>query len=176
VDLLGAGVVVFGAFFWAVGSLHSRHARLPDSLALAAAMEMLTAGAMLIVLALLAGETGQMHWSAISMRSAGGLVYLIVFGSLVGFSAYIWLLGVVSTARVATYAYVNPVVAVFLGWGLAGEVVSTRELLATVTIVGAVVLILSHRTGSPPIGGDTEGLPTIEEEQVMGIRSESRGQ
>lgn len=169
VDLLGAGVLMFGALSWSVGSLYSRGAKLPGSPFLASAMEMLAGGAMLIVLGFLAGEGKQLHWQAIALRSTAGLCYLIVFGSLLGFTAYIWLLGVVSTARVATYAYVNPIVAVFIGWGFGGELLSARELLATGTIVAAVALILSHRPRPGAVAPDTEGLPTIDEEQMMGI-------
>ncbi|MBZ5672377.1 MAG: EamA family transporter [Acidobacteriia bacterium] len=169
VDLLGAGVLMFGALSWSVGSLYSRGAKLPASPFLASAMEMLAGGAMLIVLGFLAGEGKQLHWQAIALRSTAGLCYLIGFGSLLGFTAYIWLLGVVSTARVATYAYVNPIVAVFIGWAFGGESLSARELLATGTIVAAVALILSHRPRPGAVAPDTEGLPTIDEEQVMGI-------
>ena len=169
IDPLGAGVIVIGALCWSVGSLRSRHARLPDSPFMAAAMEMLAGGAMLVALGLLTGESGRLHWGAISVRSEAGLFYLITFGSLAGFTAYIWLLGVVSTARISTYAYVNPMVAVFMGWAIAGEAVSRRELLAIATIVAAVVLILSHRPGTVPVTPDTEGLPTMEEEEIMGI-------
>ncbi|MGA3323848.1 MAG: EamA family transporter [Terriglobia bacterium] len=168
VDLLGTTVLMFSAFCWAVGSLYSRGAKLPPSPFLAAAMEMLAGGAMLVVLGLLA-EGGQLHWRAISMRSAAGLLYLVAFGSLLGFTAYIWLLRMVSTSRVATYGYVNPVVAVFLGWALGGESISARELLAAGIVVGAVALILSHRPQSVPASPDTDGLPTIDEQQAMGI-------
>ncbi len=169
VDILGASVLVLGALSWAVGSLYSRGANLPASPFLASAMEMLAGGAMLIVLGFLAGESGQLHWRAITLRSAGGLVYLVGFGSLLGFTAYIWLLQVVSTARISTYAYVNPIVAVFIGWLFAGERVSSRELLATVTIVGAVALILSHPARPMAVAPDTDGLPTLDEERMMGI-------
>jgi drug/metabolite transporter (DMT)-like permease len=169
VDILGATVLMFSAFCWAVGSLFSRGAQLPPSPFLAAAMEMLAGGAMLIVLGLLV-ESGQLHWHAISWRSTAGLFYLVGMGSLLGFTAYIWLLRVVSTSRVATYGYVNPVVAVFLGWAVGGESISARELLATAIIVGAVALILSHRHQPAPVAPDTERLPTIEEQQEMGIR------
>ncbi len=169
VDLLGAGVLMFGALSWSVGSLYSRGAKLPASPFLASAMEMLAGGAMLIVLGFLAGEGKQLHWQAIALRSTAGLCYLIGFGSLLGFTAYIWLLSVVSTARVSTYAYVNPIVAVFIGWGFGGESLSARELLATGTIVAAVALILSHRPRPGAVAPDTEGLPTIDEEQMMGI-------
>jgi drug/metabolite transporter (DMT)-like permease len=169
VDLLGAGVLMFGALSWSVGSLYSRGAELPASPFLASAMEMLAGGAMLIVLGFLAGEGKHLHGQAIALRSVAGLIYLIVFGSLLGFSAYIWLLGVVSTARISTYAYVNPIVAVFIGWVFGGEFLSARELLATGTIVAAVALILSHRPRPGAVAPDTEGLPTIDEERKMGI-------
>jgi drug/metabolite transporter (DMT)-like permease len=159
---------MFSAFCWAVGSLYSRGAKLPPSPFLAAAMEMLAGGAMLIVLGLLV-ESGQLHWRAISWRSTAGLFYLVAFGSLLGFTAYIWLLRVVSTSRVATYGYVNPVVAVFLGWAVGGESISARELLATGIIVAAVALILSYRPQPVPVAPDTEGLPTREEQRAMGI-------
>jgi drug/metabolite transporter (DMT)-like permease len=169
VDILGTAVLMFSAFCWAVGSLHSRGAQLPNSPFLAAAMEMLTGGAMLMVLGLLT-ESSQLHWRAISWRSATGLFYLVAAGSLVGFTAYIWLLRVVPTSRVATYGYVNPIVAVFLGWALGGEAVSVRELLATTIIIAAVVLILSHRPQPMAMAPDSDGLPTIDEERAMGIR------
>jgi drug/metabolite transporter (DMT)-like permease len=168
VDLLGTTVLMFSAFCWAVGSLNSRTARLPSSPFLAAAMEMLAGGAMLIVLGLLF-ELSQLHWRAISLPSIAGLLYLVAFGSLLGFTAYIWLLRVVSTSRVATYAYVNPIVAVFLGWGIGRESISARESLATGVIVAAVALILSHRRQPVPVAPDTEGLPTIDEQRAMGI-------
>ena len=168
VDLLGTGVLMFGAFSWAVGSLYSRGADLPPSPFLAAAMQMLTGGAMLMGLGVLF-ESGQAHWQDISFRSTAGLIYLIVFGSLLGFTAYIWLLKVVPTTRVATYGYVNPVVAVLLGWAIGGEPFSARELLATCVIVGAVVLILFHRPHPGAVAPDTEGLPTLDEEKAMGI-------
>ena len=168
VDILGAAVLMFSAFCWAVGSLHSRGAQLPPSPFLAAAMEMLTGGAMLIVLGLVV-ESSQMHWRAISWRSTAGLFYLVAAGSLLGFTAYIWLLRVVSTTRVATYGYVNPAVAVFLGWALGGESISARALLATAIIITAVVLILSHRPQPVAMAPDSDGLPTLDEERAMGI-------
>ena len=168
VDILGTAVLMFSAFCWALGSLGSRAATLPPSPFLAAAMEMLTGGAMLIVLGLLV-ESGQLHWRSISVRSVLGLFYLVAFGSLLGFTAYIWLLRVVATSRVATYGYVNPVVALCIGWAFGRESISARELLATVIIVGAVVLILSHRPRPLAMVPDTDGLPTFDEERAMGI-------
>ena len=168
VDILGTAVLMLSAFCWAAGSLYSRGAKLPDSPFLAAAMEMLTGGAMLILLGLLV-ESRQLRSSAISLNSLFGVFYLVLFGSLLSFTAYIWLLRVVATWRVATYGYVNPIVAVFLGWALAGESVSVRELLATAIIVTAVALILSHRPPPVAVAPDSDGLPTLEEERAMGI-------
>jgi len=144
VDILGTAALMFSAFCWAVGSLRSRNAELPRSHFMASAMEMLTGGAMLIFLGLLS-EGRKLQWHSISGRSITGLFYLIVFGSLLGFTAYIWLLGVVSTSRVATYAYVNPIIAVLLGWSIGKEPITARELLATSIIIVAVALILTHR-------------------------------
>jgi len=174
VDLAGAGVLMFGSLSWSVGSLYSRHAKLPPSPFLAAAMEMLAGGAMLAVLGFLTGEAGEVRAGAISRASVLGLAYLIVFGSLLGFTAYIWLLGVSSTARVSTYAYVNPVVAVFLGWAFAGEALSARTLIATLAIVAAVALILSHRPSPGAVAPETEGLPTSEEERALGIAENAK--
>jgi drug/metabolite transporter (DMT)-like permease len=144
VDAIGATVLILCALSWAIGSIYSRGANLPRSALLAAAMEMLSAGAILLILGTLT-ETIQLHLRVVSPRSAAALLYLVVFGSLVGFTAYIWLLRVVSMSRVATYAYVNPAVAVFLGWAFGGEPVTARALLATAIIIAAVALILTHR-------------------------------
>jgi drug/metabolite transporter (DMT)-like permease len=169
VDLAGASVLMLGSLSWSVGSLYSRQAKLPTSPFLAAAMEMLAGGALLAVLGFLTGEASQIRTGTISSASLLALAYLIAFGSLLGFTAYIWLLGVSSTARVSTYAYVNPVVAVFLGWAFAGETLSARILIATLAIVAAVALILSHRPRPVAVAPDTEGLPTSEEERALGI-------
>src|SRR5574337_236708 len=93
-------------------------------------------------------------------REAEPGLHLIAAGSLIGFSAYIWLLGVVPTARVSTYAYVNPVVAVLIGWAVAGEPLNVRTLLATAAIVAAVALIITHRPSPGAMAPETEDLPT----------------
>jgi drug/metabolite transporter (DMT)-like permease len=108
-------------------------------------MQMLTGGASLLVLGIALGEPWTYDFAAISARSVLGWAYLIVFGSIVGFSAYIWLLRVSTPARVSTYAYVNPVVAVFLGWLLADEPLTLRTLVAAAVIVSGVVLITRAR-------------------------------
>jgi drug/metabolite transporter (DMT)-like permease len=141
VDPIGATVLIGASLSWAVGSLYSRRAWLPESALLATAMEMLTGGALLILTGLALGEHGAVRLSAISPQSFFSYLYLILFGSLVGFTAYIWLLRVTTPVLVSTYAYVNPVVAVLLGATLAGETITIRTLLAAVVILIAVALI-----------------------------------
>jgi drug/metabolite transporter (DMT)-like permease len=145
IDPVGAMVLIMGSIAWAVGSLYSLRAVLPDSRLLATAMEMLTGGLLLLLAGLLTGEGTGFQLSAVSLRSAASLVYLILFGSLVGFTAYIWLLNATTPARASTYAYVNPVVAVFLGWFMAGEPLSMRTVLAAAVIVSAVAVITTDR-------------------------------
>jgi drug/metabolite transporter (DMT)-like permease len=151
VNLAGAGVLMFSSFSWSLGSILSHKLKLPPSPFLAAAMEMLAGGALLLLLGVLGGEGRQFHWHEIALRSSLGLVYLIVAGSLLGFTAYIWLLRTVATARVSTYAFVNPAVAVFLGWAVGNEVLTGRELLASATIIAGVALIITHRPLEPEV-------------------------
>ncbi|MCI2429562.1 drug/metabolite exporter YedA [Candidatus Acetothermia bacterium] len=146
VHLGGASVLLFAAFSWAVGSIYARRASLPSSALLATGMEMIMGGALQLLVGSLMGEWGRLELDSVSWRSALSFIYLIIFGSWVGFSAYIWLLRVTTAAIASTYAYVNPVVAVFLGWALAGEIFSERMLLAAVIIVVAVALITFYST------------------------------
>lgn len=148
VDLLGAGALILGSFSWAFGSLLSRTAKLPKSGFLAAAMEMIAGGVWLLLFGLATGQAGRVTIAALSLKSLLSLGYLILFGSLVGFTAYIWLLGATTASRVSTYAYVNPVVAVLLGWAFAGEAMTLRTGLAAAIIVIAVALII--RYGAQP--------------------------
>lgn len=146
VDLVGAGALILASIFWASGSLYSRTAKLPGSPLMSTAMESLTGGAALMLVASLTGEWGRLDLSAISGRSLLGLGYLIVFGSLVGFATYTWLLRAAPVTLVSTYAYVNPVVAVFLGALLADEVITPRVILAALIILGSVALITRTRS------------------------------
>ena len=151
-DLLGAGALLLAALCWTTGSLYSRHhARLPQSVLTSTAMQMIGGGTLLWLVGLAAGEGARLDLTAVSARSLASLAYLIVFGSLVGFSAYVWLLRATTPARVSTYAYVNPVVAVFLGWAFAGEAVTMRIVLATIAIVGSVALIIRYGGARAPI-------------------------
>jgi len=141
VDPVGAVVLICASLSWAAGSLYSRRASLPSVPLLGAGMHMLSGGAALLLVSVLSGEGAQLELTAISGRSALALGYLIVFGAIVGFTAYIWLLRATTPARVATYAYVNPVVAVLLGWALAAEPFGLRVVAAAVLIVAAVAMI-----------------------------------
>ena len=141
VDLLGALAVVMGALLWAGGSIYSRGADLPESPLLGTGMEMLSGSAGLLIAGTLLGEWPGFEWASVSVESLAGLGYLIVFGSLIGFTAYTWLLRNAPTPLVSTYAYVNPLVAVLLGAVLADEVLNWRVMLATLIIIGSVVLI-----------------------------------
>lgn len=148
VDLTGSVVVVAGSLAWAIGSLAGRTAKLPEPPAMAAATQMLAGGALLLLAGLLSGEPARIAWSAVSLRSALALLYLALFGSIVAFTAYLWLLRHVSPAMASTYAFVNPVVAVVLGAWLGAEPLTPRLLLAGLLIVGAVVLITVGERGS----------------------------
>jgi drug/metabolite transporter (DMT)-like permease len=149
IDLAGVVAVLLGALLWSIGSLYGRDAPLPRSPLLATGMQMLAGGAGLLVLGTLSGEWGRLSVAAVSARSLWGLFYLIAFGALVGFSAYTWLLRVAPTPLVSTHAYVNPLVAVFLGHFLAGESLTLRILVAAAVIVGSVALITSTRAPEP---------------------------
>jgi drug/metabolite transporter (DMT)-like permease len=169
VDPLGAGVLLLGSFSWAFGSLHSRVARLPKSGFLATAMEMIAGSVWLLLFGLVTGQAGKLTLAAISVKSLLSLGYLVLFGSLVGFTAYIWLLGATTAARVSTYAYVNPVVAVLLGWAFAGETMTPRTLGAAVIIVVAVALII--RYGSRRRAGSASREEAVSpEEPAAGVR------
>lgn len=144
--LLGAVVVLLSGVSWAVGSIVARTRRVPTAPRMTTAIQMATGGAMLLLLGGATGEWGRFEVAQVTPTSWLALVYLITFGSLVGFSAYIWLLGVTTPARVATYAYVNPVVALLLGWAMADEPLTLRTLGAAAVILSAVV-ILSRRGG-----------------------------
>jgi drug/metabolite transporter (DMT)-like permease len=141
VDLLGAAVLVLASASWAWGSVISKSAPLPASRSLATGMEMISGGVVILIVAAFAGQFRGFDLTAISVRAAAAWLYLVVFGSLVAFTAYIWLLGVTSIAKVGTYAYVNPVVAVLLGWAILREPITWRTIIATLVILLGVALV-----------------------------------
>lgn len=140
-DLTPSIVLVAGSLAWAAGSVYSRYSAQPASSALATGMQMLTGGGVLVLTGSLAGELSTFSPAGVSRVSLIGWLYLVTFGSLVGFTAYIYLLKAVSPAKASTYAYVNPVVAVMLGWLIAHEPINRSMVLGAVIILGAVAMI-----------------------------------
>ena len=143
IHLAGAAVVLVASLSWAWGSLYGQRAKLPSSQLLSTGMQMLGGGALLLLAGLLTGEPARFAPGPVSARSLLALAYLIVFGAVIAFTAYVWLLRVASPVLVSTYAYVNPVVAVFLGWTLAGEPITRGTLVAAAVILTGVALISS---------------------------------
>jgi len=145
----GALALVGATISWALGSIYARGARLPKSPFIATAVEMMAGGAALLVLSLVTGQSAQLDFSTISMKSVAAMAYLLVFGSIVAFTAYVWLLSVKPASLVATYAYVNPVVAVALGALFAGEAMGPRTLVAAAFIVASVAVITTFSNPRP---------------------------
>jgi drug/metabolite transporter (DMT)-like permease len=143
--LIGAIFALAAPICWATGSVFTRHVQLPVRPLVAASMEMLWAGAFFAVASLVSGEFGRLHVADLSRTSILALIYLIIFGSLVGFSAYVWLLRAAPLSLVSTYAYVNPVVAVILGAIFIGEAITLRTVVAGGIILAAVALIVIAR-------------------------------
>ena len=170
-DSVGAAVLVVGSILWATGSLYvSRNPRQRSAL-IANAVQMLAGGAALLVVGTVAGELGRLDLAAASTRSLLSLVYLFIAGSLIGFTAYTYLLQVSTPAKVSTYAYVNPIVAVLLGWAFAGEEITTRTLVAAAVILAGVAIITLVGGGSE--SGKSEagtGKRSVEDTQDLAER------
>ena len=145
VDLVGVAMLLLAALSWAIGSLYARRAPLPDAPLLGTSIEMIAGGVLLLLASGVKGEWVQVDLASVSLRSWLALAYLTLMGSIVAFTAYTWLLRVSTPTRVSTYAYVNPVVAVVLGWAIVGEVLTGQMLLAATVIVLAVVIITTGR-------------------------------
>ena len=177
----GVVLLLIGTFSWAVGSLYAHRAPLPASTFLGIAMEMIAGGLLLCLVGLLTGEGVALDLHAVTMKSLVALVYLAIFGSLLGFSAYVWVLKVATPARASTYAFVNPVIAVLLGWALAGEALTPRIALAGGIIVAAVCIILyfgeasrSKAAAQPPPSRQRK--PEAQRYRIMGNAATSGGQ
>ena len=148
-DLRGMGIVFVGAMLFAIGSLYSRRAPLPEDTRISTASEMLAGGFLLLLVSLLASEPARLDVAAISMRSILALAYLTVFGSIIGYTAYLWLLKIVEPAKVGTNFYVNPIIAVLVGGVVAGETVTLPMVIAAAVILLGVAVI----TTTLPRGG-----------------------
>jgi drug/metabolite transporter (DMT)-like permease len=141
--LLGSLVILGAALSWAAGSVYARRAPLPGRPLVSTGMEMIAGSVALLVLGVATGELRKVHLEQVSWQSLVGLGYLVVFGSLLAFSAYVWLLRHTRTAVAGTYAFVNPAVAVLLGASFVGEVITPRILIGGSVIILAVVLVFS---------------------------------
>ncbi len=142
----GVMAILAACVFWAIGSISSRHARSGADPLMAAALQMLGGGVSLAIVAGLHGDLRGLEFGAITARSWLAFVYLVFIGSLVGFSTFVWLMKHSTPARVATYAYVNPIVAVFLGWLILDEAVTPRVLAASAIIIAAVAIITTQKS------------------------------
>lgn len=143
-QIFGVGLIIFSTIAWASGSLYGLRAPAPKSSLLAAGMQMVSGGILLILLGIITGEWQSFKFANVSVNSWIAFGYLAIFGSLIGFTAYSWLLKNVEPSLASTYAYVNPVIAVILGWAIAGESLSGQMLVGAGVIIGSVVLITSH--------------------------------
>ena len=144
-DFGGIAALMFASVAWAIGSLYTKYASKPAPPLMTAAQQMIAGGVVLTLGGLAFGEASTFEWSKVSTRSLTAFIYLTLIGSLVGFSAYAWLLKATTPARVSTYAYVNPVIAVFLGWALGGETLTGQMIVAAGIIVLGVVIITTRR-------------------------------
>lgn len=152
---IGVIAVMVGALSWATGSIYGLRGNSPKSPLLAAGMQMMSGSVSLLIVGLIRKEWSTFDPAAVSFNSLFGLAYLIVFGSLVGFTAYSWLLKNARPSMVATYAYVNPVIAVLLGWLIAGESMTGQMLIGAGIVVGSVVLITSqNKEAHEPVEAD----------------------
>jgi drug/metabolite transporter (DMT)-like permease len=158
--LIGITILLFTSFIWSAGSLYSRAAKHAPSPFLTAAQQMICGGFLLLIAGIITGEPPRFHLRSISILSLGSFVYLVIIGAVVGYTAYIWLLRHCDPAKVATYAYVNPIVAVLLGTFFASEPVTARMLVAAVLIIGSVALIITAQQlrarAEPALGGAME--------------------
>jgi drug/metabolite transporter (DMT)-like permease len=157
---IGISILLVSSFIWSVGSLYSRVAKHAASPFLTAAQQMLCGGMLLLFVGIVTGELRSLHPSSISMLSLAAFVYLVIIGAVVGYTAYIWLLRHCEPAKVATYAYVNPIVAVLLGAVFAGETLTMRTLIAAGLIIGSVALVITAQQlrarVEPPISAALE--------------------
>jgi len=156
VDRAGAVAIIVGAICWSVASILTRKLPLPSSKSVSAGAEMLLGGVMLALAACARGELRGFHPAAVPLGAWLALAYLIIFGSIIGFTAYLWLIHHQSPTKVGTYAYVNPVVAVLLGYFAGGEPLGARTVVGALCVLASVVLITTARTGRPKAAAQVE--------------------
>lgn len=151
-SLVSGGIVIVASIVWSIGSIYNRNADLPKSSLLFSGMEMLMGCLGLFIVSIFKGEWAGFQITAISLRSIFGLLYLIMIGSLVGFTSYAWLLRNAPISLLSTYPYVNPIVAVLLGALFAQEKITPRLIISAVIIVGSIILVnLSNKNNNETI-------------------------
>jgi|SRR5690348_2378321 len=141
IQLISFVLLIFGSVLWSAGSLYSKYTVSTGSTSIKASIQMMAAGIFACIVSLLSGEYNHFTWSHVTVHSWEAILYLITFGSLVGYIAYIWLLQVRPPAIVGTYAYVNPAVALFLGWWILNEHVTAMQIIALFIILSGVLLV-----------------------------------
>ena len=149
-NLVGVVVILVAAFAWAYGSLYAKSAPLPESATFSTGAQLVCGGVIQLVLSILTGELPRFDPAQVSLVSWAAMIYLGIVSSIIAYSAFVWLMKVSAPARVSTYAYVNPVIAVFLGWQLAGEQITLRTIIGTVIIIAAVIMITVAKTKHVP--------------------------
>ena len=145
-NLLGSFGILICTCSWASGAIYARVAKLPRSFLITGGLQLLFGGVMLILVSSISGEWAAFSFSQVSIRSWSGLAYLILFGSIITFTAYTWLLTVTTATRISTHTFVNPVIALLVGWAFGGEALTGVMLLATVLIIISVYLVLFRKT------------------------------
>jgi drug/metabolite transporter (DMT)-like permease len=140
-DAVGAAVLVLASLSWAAGSLYTKFSPAASSTTVGTGVQMLAGGLALLAASVVAGEPARLDLAHASTASIVAFLYLLTFGSLIGFTAYVYLLAHTTAAKASTYAYVNPVVAVLLGWAIGHEPVTSRTVLAAAVILGGVAII-----------------------------------
>ncbi|MEX2152943.1 MAG: EamA family transporter [Gemmatimonadaceae bacterium] len=152
IDEVATGILLAGSVAWAVGTLVTRVGKRPGSPIVFAALQMLAAAVAMLIVAFITREPASLSLSNVSMRSFLSWGYLVIAGSIIGYTAYVYLLGVVSATKAATYAYVNPIIAVVLGWAFANEPLSGRTLVAAAVILASVAIITATQTATGHTG------------------------
>lgn len=169
VNEVGALVLLVGSISWAVGTIMSKRSKRSASPLVYSALQMIAAAGAMAIASVVTGEPGRFEVAAVSWRSGLSWVYLVLAGSIIGYTAYIYLLGQVSAAKAATYAYVNPVIAVLLGWAFASEPIGSRTLIAAAVILAGVATITTAQSAPSAVTGEhpaptrpDDGLPAAE--------------
>ncbi len=156
IKILSLAVLICGTIGWTAGSLYAKYKKMEGSTMMKVALQMLVAGAAFLITSFIAGEQAHFQLSAVTTQSYLALLYLVIFGSLIGYLAYMWLLSVRPASVVGTYAYVNPVVAVFLGWLFVGETISKQQIVGLAIIIIGLLLVNLYREKGEPMPETTE--------------------